>query len=94
MSHERYLCAMQPPLLDCNYFSDRYGFVSGLVYPVQSRTRPRRHLLNYLLPVILFSLGFNIPKFLEFQMVNVVVSGFESLLLWPDDYTVAIVDSV
>jgi hypothetical protein len=43
------------------------------VYPVQSRTRPRRHLLNYLLPVILFSVGINVPKFFEFKMAYVEV---------------------
>lgn len=40
----------------------------GVVYPVQSRTRPRRHLWSYLVPVLVLSIGLNIPKALEFQL--------------------------
>jgi hypothetical protein len=47
---------------------------AGVVYPMQSRTRPRRNLWAYLLPVLIFAIGFNIPKVLEFQL-NIVKVG-------------------
>jgi len=51
-----------------------FHFYSGLVYPVKSRTRPRRQLCAYLIPVIGFSILFNIPKAMEFRLFNVMVS--------------------
>ena len=38
---------------------------------MQSRTRPRRNLWAYLLPVLILAIGFNIPKALEFRVVQV-----------------------
>jgi len=46
----------------------------GLVFPVQSLTRPRRQLYIYLIPALGFSILFNIPKALEFRLYNVLVS--------------------
>ncbi|TRY69570.1 hypothetical protein TCAL_07634 [Tigriopus californicus] len=43
----------------------------GVCYPVQSRTRPRRHLIIYLIPVVLFAVGFNLPKAFETKVVEV-----------------------
>ena len=37
----------------------------GLCYPIQSRVKGRRRIWVYLIPVIFFSLFYNIPKFLE-----------------------------
>eukprot|EP00092_Neocalanus_flemingeri_P038473 GFUD01041884.1.p1 GENE.GFUD01041884.1~~GFUD01041884.1.p1 ORF type:complete len:407 (-),score=61.26 GFUD01041884.1:820-2040(-) len=37
----------------------------GICYPIQSRVQGRRRLCVYLVPVIFFSLLFNLPKFLE-----------------------------
>ena len=41
------------------------SFSLGVCYPVQSRTRPRRHLLGYLVPVVAFAVGMAIPKAFE-----------------------------
>ena len=46
-------------------------YLLGVVYPMQSRTRPRRNLWAYLLPVLILAIGFNIPKALEFRVVQV-----------------------
>ena len=45
----------------CSYFF----LCIGVVYPMQSRTRPRRNLWAYLLPVLVLAISFNVPKFLE-----------------------------
>ena len=42
----------------------------GVCYPVQSRTRPRRHLLAYLLPVIVFAVAMNVPRAFELNVVS------------------------
>ena len=34
---------------------------------MQSRTRPRRNLWAYLLPVLVLAISFNVPKVLEFR---------------------------
>ena len=55
-------------------------YLLGVVYPMQSRTRPRRNLWAYLLPVLILAIGFNIPKALEFRVVQ--VSTFIFCHLW------------
>ena len=37
----------------------------GICYPLHSRVRGGRRLVVYLVPVLVFSLAFNLPKFLE-----------------------------
>ena len=37
----------------------------GICYPLHSRVRGGRRLVVYLAPVLVFSLAFNLPKFLE-----------------------------
>ena len=37
----------------------------GICFPLRSRVRGRRRLVIYLLPVILFCIIFNIPRFME-----------------------------
>ena len=46
-----------------------------MVYPVQSRTRPRRNIWAYLAPVLILAIGFNIPKALEVRPRFVHVSN-------------------
>ncbi len=41
-----------------------------MCYPVQSRTRPRRHLLSYLAPVAVFAVGMNVPRAFESNIVR------------------------
>ena len=48
--------------LQVHFSVERY---CGICFPLQSRVRGGRRLVIYLLPVLLFSLAFNLPKFLE-----------------------------
>ena len=50
--------------------------IPGVCYPVQSRTRPRRHLLSYLIPVIFFAVVLNIPTALEIEITETQVRRF------------------
>ena len=45
---------------------------SGVWFPMQSRTRPRRHLLVYLIPLIVLSVILNLPKAFEMRAMNIV----------------------
>jgi hypothetical protein len=58
------LIAIVLKALEYAFTESMFAFV-GVCYPVQSRTRPRRHLLAYLAPVIVLSVAFNIPKAFE-----------------------------
>ncbi len=40
---------------------------------MQSRTRPRRHLLAYLVPVVVLAIGLNLPKAFESTLVEIKV---------------------
>lgn len=54
----------------------------GVCYPVQSRTRPRRHLIIYLIPVVIFAVGFNLPKAFETKVVQVQVRNPLCYTIW------------
>ena len=45
---------------------------AGVWFPMQSRTRPRRHLLVYLIPLIVLSVILNLPKAFEMRAMNIV----------------------
>ena len=45
----------------------------GVCFPMQSRTRPRRHLLVYLIPLIVLSIVLNLPKAFEMRAVNIEI---------------------
>jgi len=60
------------PMGGCALVTSMYLTVSisveryfGICFPLHSRVRGGRRLVLYLLPVLLFSLAFNLPKFLE-----------------------------
>ena len=58
----------------------------GICYPLQSRIRGNRRLIIYLLPVILFSLTFNLPKFLEINPNMEVDFEFSNNMLYNKIY--------
>ena len=54
----------------------------GICYPIQSRVAGRRRVWLYLIPVIFFSLLYNIPKFLEITPDGNLNSNFSHNLLY------------
>jgi len=58
----------------------------GLCYPIQSRVKGRRRIWLYLIPVIFFSLLYNIPKFLEITPDGNLNSDFSNNLIYNKVY--------
>ena len=83
-THQFRECISSPEIGNWIVFMCSYFFLCiGVVYPMQSRTRPRRNLWAYLLPVLVLAISFNVPKFLELgpsQKISEVRWIYKSLL--------------
>ena len=68
--NRRIVCSWVPCFLSPHLTNENDISPKGVCYPVQSRTRPRRHLLSYLAPVAVFAVGMNVPRAFESNIVR------------------------